>query len=109
MLKTVVGLSEVGNYLRHLGSFLHRYAWASTSRSPSIGPFEASSLIFQELYLRTVSKRNGSVEPLSSFCPFGLPCACRASGLVQQVFSVGCTRRETNTVRRSEDQRLWTL
>src|SRR5215212_8414230 len=56
MLKTVVGLSEVGNYLRHLGSFLHRYAWASTSRSPSIGPFEASSLIFQELYLRTVSK-----------------------------------------------------
>ena len=55
MLKTVVGLSEVGNYLRHLGSFLHRYAWASTSRSPSIGPFEASSLIFQELYLRTVS------------------------------------------------------
>src|SRR3954469_8094861 len=35
--------------------FLHRHAWASTSRSPSIGPFEASSLIFQELYLRTVS------------------------------------------------------
>src|SRR4051794_10753086 len=58
MLKTVVGLSEIGNYLRHLGSFLHRYAWASTSRSPSIGPFEASSLIFQELYLRTVSSRS---------------------------------------------------
>src|SRR3954470_5302756 len=59
MLKTVVGLSEIGNYLRHLGSFLHRYAWASTSRSPSIGPFEASSLIFQELYLRTVSYEIG--------------------------------------------------
>src|SRR3982750_505757 len=85
MLKTVVGLSEVGNYLRHLGSFLHRYAWASTSRSPSIGPFEASSLIFQELYLRTVSKCSqvtvvgfgcvapvlgrGAGEPVRSFRP----------------------------------------
>jgi hypothetical protein len=55
MLMTTAALSEADDYVRYLGSFLHRYAWTATSRSPSIGPFEAKPLIFLELYLRTVS------------------------------------------------------
>src|SRR5215203_4844353 len=43
--------------------------WASTSRSLSIGPFKANLLIFQELYLHTVSwlyPAHGLVRPRAS-------------------------------------------
>src|SRR5215213_4900260 len=42
-------------------------AWASTSRSLSIGSFEANLLICQELYLRTVSKLSSAVADGSVF------------------------------------------